>query len=427
MKKNINNQGSHFMLILLIIVACLSFQVSGQEPGPENEHLFSQDQSGLADREYWCKLLYKIACPVLNNLADGTLKEKMPLELGPDYYLNASRVTYMEAVGRTLAGLAPWLSLPDDNTEEGLMRSELRALALKGLKNAVDPVNPDCLNFATEYQPIVDAAYIAHAFLRAKEELWEPLDSVTKGRYIDNFKLLRTRKPWYSNWLLFSAMTETFLLSVNEQYDPLRIDVAVRKMKEWYVGDGWYSDGELFALDYYNSYVMHPMLVDILGVLSEKGIVQQADYELALKRMRRYSEFLERTISPEGTYPPLGRSITYRTGAYQALAQISLMHELPEKIKPAQVRGALTAVMKNIFGANGTFDSNGWLTLGLAGHQPMIADQYTSTGSLYICTLGFLPLGLPPSDPFWSSESCDWSAKKAWKGMPLTKDYKVDF
>ena len=67
-------------------------------------------------------------------------------------------------------------------------------------------------------------------------------------------------------------------------------------------------------------------------------------------------------------YPPVGRSIAYRLGAFQALAQVALMKKLPKNIKPAQVRCALTQVMKRQL-VKGTFDKDGWLTLGFCGHQ----------------------------------------------------------
>jgi hypothetical protein len=143
--------------------------------------------------------------------------------------------------------------------------------------------------------------------------------------------------------------------------------------------------------------------------------------------MIRYSTFLERIISPEGTFPVFGRSITYRTAAFQALAQTALMEQLPESVSPAQVRCGLTQIMHNMFDHNRNFDKNNWLILGFNGAQPMIADTYTSTGSLYLATLGFLPLGLPASNPFWTDAPADWTAKKAWNGLPTKKDYKVDY
>jgi len=298
---------------------------------------------------------------------------------------------------------------------------------IKGLQNGVDPSNPDYLNFRTESQPLVDAAFLAHAFLRAPHQLWMPLDSITKKRFAEEFKTLRTRKAGNSNWLLFPAMTETFLLTIGEQYDSSLINEAIRKMDEWYMGDGWYSDGPSFAMDYYNSFVIIPMLADVLKVLAVNKMVSNGKYDTVLQRMVRHAEYQERIISPEGTYPPIGRSLTYRIGAFQVLNEVALMHKLPEYILPAQVRCALTSVMKNQFEAKDVFDSNGWLQLGFAGHQPIMADQYTSTGSLYLCTVGFLALGLPATDTFWTAPPADWTSKKAWKGQPFKKDYKVNY
>lgn len=383
--------------------------------------------TGQQDRALWVKQLNKIVYPVIHHLAEGTLKQQMPLELAPNYYLQAKKVSYLEAVGRTMAGIAPWLALPDDETEEGKLRKQLREELLKGLRNAVDPAHPDYLNFRTESQPLVDAAFVAHAFLRAPKALWEPLDALTKQRFIEEFKSLRNRKPAYSNWLLFAALTEGFLLSVGEQHDPARIDFALRKMKEWYVGDGWYSDGEKFSMDYYNSFVIHPMLVDLLQLLVKKKMAQQQEYDQALQRMVRHAEFQERMIAPDGTFPVYGRSMTYRTGAFQVLALVALMEKLPASVSPAQVRCALTAVNDRMYSGNQNFDSNGWLVLGFNGRQPAIADQYTSTGSLYLCTLGFLPLGLPANHAFWTDAAADWTNRKAWKGEHVKKDYRVEY
>ena len=386
-----------------------------------------QTTTGLKDRAYWCEQLYKMAAPVVFNLAEGTLKKNMPVEKPQGYVLNAEKVTYLEAVGRTMAGIAPWLALPDDETAEGLQRKKLRLALLKGIRNAVDPSSADYLNFRTEQQPIVDAAFMAHGFLRAPKALWEPLDSLTKKRVVEEFKSLRNRSLPYNNWLLFSAITEVFLLSVGEQADPMRIDFALKKMEEWYVGDGWYSDGTIFSMDYYNSFVIQPMLLDVYTALLPIKKATEADYQKALKRMVRHAEFQERMIGPDGSFPPFGRSITYRTGAFQLLAQTSLMGQFPAQISPAQVRCAMTALMQRVYGNCDNYDANGWLRLGFCGSQPMVADTYTSTGSLYLATLGFLPLGLPANHAFWTDAAEDWTQKKAWNSESFKKDYKVNY
>ncbi len=410
-----------FMLLLTVSVFDVQARNKKATKAPTTQ------TTGAEDRALWVKYLWKISYPVIHNLAEGTLRQNMPLEKSAHYNLNLEKVTYLEAVGRTLAGVAPWLELPDDDTEEGKARKQLREEVLKGLKNAVDPKSPDRLNFESQAQPIVDAAYLAHAFLRAPKSLWEPLDATTKQRYIAAFKCLRNRTGAYNNWLLFAGITEAFLLQQGEQPDPFRISLAKNKVKEWYVGDGWYSDGSKFSMDYYNAYVMHPMMVGMLETLLAKKRANQTEYDEALRRMIRHSEFSERIIGPDGTYPAFGRSVTYRTAAFQSLAEVALREKLPAHVTPAQVRCALTAVHRNMFEGNQNFDSNGWLVLGFNGHQPEAADIYTSTGSLYMATLSFLPLGLPADNRFWTDAPAEWTTRKAWKSESLHKDYKVEY
>jgi len=381
--------------------------------------------NGSKDRKYWYSMLFRISNPVFENLANETLVKNMPV-VKSNSYDSRKNVTYLEAVGRTAAGIAPWLSLPDDDTKESKLRKKLRDNFLKGITNAVNPSSPDYLNFRTEKQPIVDSGYLAQAFLRAPNSLWHPLDNITKQRIIEEFKALRTRKAHKNNWLICRAITEVFLLSIGEKWNKPSVDSALKFFNDWYIGDGWYNDGAKFSFNYYNSFVMHCMLVDTLELLVKKGYSEQNDYDLALKRMIRFSAQLERLISPEGTFPVIGRSLTYRTGAFQALAQIALMEKLPAEIKPSQVRSALTSIKKNLL-IDDVFDKNGWLQLGFRGYQPEIADYYTSTGSLYMTTLSFLPLGLPATHEFWSAPPEDWTSKRAWNSKPFPKDFQVQY
>jgi hypothetical protein len=75
--------------------------------------------------------------------------------------------------------------------------------------------------------------------------------------------------------------------------------------------------------------------------------------------------------------------------------------------------------------ALGTFDQEGWLTIGFYGHQPSIGETYISTGSLYLCTTGMLALGLPANHPFWTSPAADWTARKVWRGVDLRSDHAL--
>ena len=214
-----------------------------------------------SDRDYWCALAYKMAQPVLENMARGELQKNMQTEFSPSFDNRDRSVVYMETFGRLMAGIAPWLTLPDDETAEGRQRRQVREWALLSYKNAVDPQSPDYLCWGRSGQNLVDAAYIAESFLRAYDTLWMPLDEVTKQRYIKEFQGLRRIDPPYTNWFLFSSVIESFIAKATDRkgYDEFRVNTACRKVEEWYVGDGWYADGPVFAFDYYSSYVFHAM------------------------------------------------------------------------------------------------------------------------------------------------------------------------
>ncbi|MDE5849194.1 MAG: DUF2264 domain-containing protein [Muribaculaceae bacterium] len=382
------------------------------------------------DRKYWTDLAYQIAYPVLSKMADGKLQEDMIVEVSPNWDGRNKKVTYMETFGRLMAGIAPWLALPDDDTEEGKMRKELREMALKSYANAVDPNSPDCLLWQGEGQIMVDAAYIAESFIRAYDALWKPLDEKTKERYLENFKNIRKIDPPYTNWLLFSSILESFMAKAGGDHDDYRVNSAIRKMEEWYAGDGWYADGPDFAYDYYSSYVFHPMYLETLQNMKNANrhtrIHYPKYYDRALKRAQKYSIVLERMVSPEGTFPVFGRSIPYRMATMQPLALMAWYEKLPAGLTDGQVRNALTSVMHSMFDGKENFNEGGYLTIGFAGRQPNIADWYTNNGSLYMTSLAFLPLGLPASHPFWTDAPLPTTNQKAWGGKPFPKDHRWD-
>ena len=379
------------------------------------------------DRAYWVALAEKMARPVLSKMSEGRLQKEMLVEVSPNWDGRDKRVTYMETFGRLMAGIAPWLSLPDDDTDEGKIRKELCEMALKSYTNAVDPDSPDYLLWQGQGQALVDAAYVAESFLRAYDALWMPLDDVTKQRYIKEFTGMRNVDPPYTNWVLFSSTIESFLAKIGASYDQYRVNSAIRKVEEWYTGDGWYADGPEFAFDYYSSYVFHPMYLETLQAMTDSKAYTRIHYHnyysRALKRAQKYSLVLERLISPEGTFPVFGRSIPYRMATMQPLALMAWYEKLPAGITNGQVRAALTAVMHRMFDGKENFNEAGFLTIGFAGRQPNVADWYTNNGSLYMTSLAFLPLGLPSTHPFWTDAPQPWTSCKAWGGEPFPKDH----
>ena len=386
-------------------------------------------------RADWVAYADRLARPVLQAAAAGSLHTAVTAH-HPDCDPDRLSTAPLEAMGRLLAGLAPWfetaysgasprsdgpvIRLPQ---EEARPRDDLHQLAASALVHMSDPGDPSYLRFAgNEQQTLVDAAFLAHGFLRSPG-FWYSLDPATRHRLVDGMKALRTRKPGFNNWLLFGAITEAFLLSIKEDADLMRIDYALRQHEQWYLGDGTYGDGPNYHADYYNSYVIHPMLSDILGAVAHHDAAWAQMHARQQERLARAAVIQERMIAPDGSWPVLGRSMAYRCGAFQTLAQSALQHVLPHSLRPSQVRCALSAAIERSLGPDACWRPDGFLRIGLAGHQPSLGEHYITTGSLYLASLVLLPLGLSPEDPFWADTDEPWTSVRAFE---LAEDMDAD-
>lgn len=408
----------HKSITLFILTLAFSFTATAQD----SSSVLKENPSSC--RKYWVNTMIKIADPVLRNTAAGTLKANMPYQ-STDVEQSRRDFCYLEALGRTLCGIAPWLEADGD---EKALKKEYRRISRQALANAVDPSNPDYMAFDHGRQPLVDAAYLAEGLLRAPEQLFWKQPEKVRSNIITALKQTRTIKPGESNWLLFASMVEAALLEFTSECDSTRLYYGVRRFRDnFYKGDAMYGDGKDFHMDYYNSYVIQPMLLDVLTVMQKHNMPESDFIELERLRHTRYSEILERMIAPDGTYPVLGRSITAcRFGTFHALGQDALNGTLPSSVTAGQVRSALTAVLRRQMDSPvSNFDENGWLLVGFVGNQLEMSEKYVNTGSLYHCLTVFLPLGLPSDSAFWSEAPAPWTSVKAWNGMPMAGDHAI--
>ncbi|KXU37441.1 hypothetical protein AXK11_02295 [Cephaloticoccus primus] len=406
-----------------------------QASAPAN---LNEETDPAAIRQEWVAWATKLAEPIFDALDKRELRLRMPVETRATHsYLTGpvgspGGVTYLEALARLLAGIAPWLELGPDDTPEGQLRGQLAEAARRAIDAATDPSSPDRMTFGRYGQSLVDSAFLSLATFRAPRELWEKLEPRVQANLIACLKETRSVGfPGGSNWQFFPAFVELALARGGEPRDDSRLLPTLENFREWYLGDGYYGEPH-FGWSYYNSYVIQPMLLGILDEVAHESEALRQFQREALAAAQRYAAVQERLIAPDGSFPALARSIVYRAGAFHLLADIALRRELPKPViqrtedgavhiitpgaPPAAVRTALTRAMRRTLDAPGTFDENGWLQIGLSGHQPLLAESYLSTGSLYLCSVALLPLGLPPDDPFWSDPHEPTSSERLWSG-----------
>jgi hypothetical protein len=396
---------------------------------PADTRAASDTPAPQQDRTYWLQQVELVSEPVLKALKEGTLRKKMPVEAVPGQTEARAIGTHLEALGRLLSGLAPWLELEPsagETAKETALRNRYRDCALAGITSALDPSSPDTMHFGQSAQTLVDSSFLALALLRAPKQLLQKLDAKTQHRLVEALVIERQIQPGLNNWLLFAAMNEALLMTLHQPWDRMRVDYALREHQNWYLGDGTYGDGPHFHWDFYNSFVIQPYLLQLMDTVGNESPAWSAMRDPIHQRAQRYAAIQERLIAPDGSYPAIGRSITYRCGAFHLLADAARRNILPNEVTPPQTRCALYAVMQRTLAPSGTFTTDGWLQIGLAGHQPGLGETYISTGSLYLCSAAWLPLGLPPADPFWSQPPQPWTSQTIWSGRDIPADHAHD-
>lgn len=378
-------------------------------------------------RDYWLKCMLKIAEPVLKNCADGLLHANMPLI--SSNIAKAKKYAHLEALGRTILGISPWLESEGHASPKEEQQKELyRDWARRSIANAVNPNSPDFMNWDEGDQPLVDAAFLCLGILQAKKQLWGNLDDNAK----QNFRLAikRTRKiaPWRSNWILFSAMIEVFLLETFGEDECVKsvIDYGISTFEEWYVGDGFYKDGDNFHFDYYESIVIHPFLLEI--VRRTPWITDKYKY---MERALRYCKILLSMIGDNGCYPLIGRSLCYRGGVLHILSKMAAVDGFDTAVEgninidKKAVRTSLTNVLNRIMSGD-IFDKAGWLKIGVVKEQLNLAEEYINTGSLYMFMSMFMVTAIDAENDFWQGEKTYDYSSKLWDGDNIKYDVALE-
>lgn len=93
-------------------------------------------------------------------------------------------------------------------------------------------------------QAKVECASIAIALNESRPWIWDRLGERERENVLRWMSaVVGTRTP-DNNWTWFRAVTEAFLRSVGGPWRQEDIDHTLARTEAWYVGDGWYSDGE---------------------------------------------------------------------------------------------------------------------------------------------------------------------------------------
>jgi hypothetical protein len=271
----------------------------------------------------------------------------------------------------------------------------------RGVANGANPDHPEAwLRLTPRSQQMVEAAAIAVALHESREWIWDRLDTRAQEHVAEWLGGFIGSTTHDNNWRLFQVVSEQFLASVGAPYSKEDIEGGLDRIEDWYVGDGWYSDGDGQNFDNYIGWAMHlyPGLWARMAAASPG-----TEYEDRLKVYReRLSLFLEdavHLVGNDGAPIYQGRSLTYRMAAAAPYWMGQILDASP--LSPGQTRRLCSGIARH-FVQHGVPDERGLLTLGWYDTFLPTTQSYSGPGSPYWASKGFVGLLLPPEHPVWS-------------------------
>ncbi len=342
----------------------------------------------LATRSDLQKAAVDILRPLLPYYSDG----KARLHQG---YTGASypdSTAEMEAFSRPVWALGPlWAG--------GGRDSELWNTFMHGLISGTDPANPEYWGNVGDYdQKIVEMAAIGLALAIAPEQVWEPLTKEQQDNVYNWLNNANLRKAWPCNWEMFRVVVNLGFRRVGRPYDKKSVESALNAIEPWYLGNGWYTDGENAHVDHYNSWGMHFYCLLYAALMKDEDPVRA---ELYKERARVFAQDYMYYFGDDGSAIPYGRSLAYRFA--EAAFWAAYAYADVGGIEPGVLKGLFLRNMRKWL-SRPIFDTSGVLTVGYAYPNMSMAESYNGFGSVYWGMKSFLVLALPEDHPFWAAE-----------------------
>lgn len=269
----------------------------------------------------------------------------------------------------------------------------------RGLAAGADPESPEAWpRLSPCSQQMVEAAAIAVGLHESRAWLWDRLDDRIQQQLADWLGGFIGSTTWDNNWRLFQVVSEQFLASVGAPYSQDDIDAGLDRIEDWYVGDGWYRDGDGDNFDHYIGWAMHLYPGLWARMAGSEGAGRLAVYR---ERLGTFLDDAAHLVGADGAPMHQGRSLCYRMAAAAPFWMGALLDA--GTLPPGQIRRTCSGILRH-FVEHGVPDERGLLTLGW--HHPFLpaTQSYSGPGSPYWASKGFIGLLLPPEHPVWTEQ-----------------------
>ncbi|WP_240230353.1 DUF2264 domain-containing protein [Devosia lacusdianchii] len=299
----------------------------------------------------------------------------------------------LEGFARPLWGLTPLAA--------GGGKFDHWELYRQGLANGTDPEHPEYWGQVNSTdQRMVELAAIGFTMRLLPHLVWEPLSEKAKSNLAAYLKHARSFDYADNNWKFFRILVDLGLEECGVEFDRSLTEKYLEELDGFYLGDGWYRDGNVRRADHYIPFAMH-----FYGLIYAK-LAKGDEKRVAAYRERAavFAKDIRHWFDDEGGTLAFGRSLTYRFacgGIWGALAFADL-DALPwGEIKGQYMRHLRWWADKPIAHRDGV------LSIGYGYPNLFMSESYNSAGSPYWALKAFLPLALPEDHPFWIAEESE--------------------
>lgn len=352
-----------------------------------NKTSFRISDNPLKTREDLVIALEQLTDPLRPHYSKGGAR----LEIGKTGASYSAATAEMEGFSRVLWGLVPLLIGGGD--------SELWDIVLDGIRHGTDPSHEEYWGEVRDYdQRLVEMAVFGFALAAIPERIWSPLAPKEQDQLYRWLNQINAHPCYDCNWLFFNVLVNVGFRKIGRPYDEGQLENNLKRMDDFYLGEGWYSDGINGHSDYYVPFAIH-----YYALLYAK-LMEQEDPERSRvfkARARLFAADFISWFAPDGSALPYGRSLTYRFA--QSAFWSALVYADVEGFPAGVVKGLVLRNLRWWF-SQPIVDADGVLTIGYAYPNLVMAENYNSPGSPYWALKTFLPLALGAEHPFWKAE-----------------------
>lgn len=337
-------------------------------------------------REDYEAALLELCLPLCKYYSNG----KALLHIGSTKAHYGDRIMGLEGFSRILWGIVPFWSQGGETPLDKTIH--------EGLINGTSPDGAEYWGKGYDNsQAFVEMAVIGLGLILCKDKFWDSLTKTEKKNLNDWLYQINEYSVCPNNWLFFRVLVNLGLMKAGGRYSLEKIEEALGWIEGYYLGEGWYRDGETLQRDYYISFAMHYYSLIYAEVMKEKDPERSLCYR---ERARLFAGDFIYWFSESGEAIPFGRSQTYRFAQCSFFCALAFAGE--EVFSWGVIKGLVNRHFRYWF-SQPILDCEDKLTIGYAYPNLNMAEGYNAPGSPYWAFKSFLVLALPKEHPFWNA------------------------